>query len=666
MLGTMIGVREAGYPGRLLVTLDNKAVVDNFNNRAPIVDDPMGTMMNETATAPCLDDLADSDLWAAIDTERRLWQGRIKVQWNRSHPETRKAKSAWTRHEHANAWSDWQADDIRDADADGTRGLRDRIRLAPTSGKGAWGILWQGERIITSVNRAIRAALKADSFAEYLKRNRGWDVETVGSFSRERWATRLSTLRNLANATVVTKLLTGWLASQSVLDKRHRPVAIEGSEQVGVVTGTCRLCGNGQETNWHVQAECTHPKVVAERRAVSGRIQESIATLSLPEGVTQLLSTNWLLDEDGRAHDLTDLDMLETVLEEWAPDIALRASDVQKKLKWASTQGPWRDNLRKWAFRGVMLNHWSVTMVELGCTPADAQAALAELEVTIIKTVPDIWNVFSAEVHEEGGADSARAALEQDIEDFFLDWAKDQGPIPVTRGYVQTLTQRAKRRWLTKRRRELRKRRKDTVAKTTDQLLITRYIQHVGPTPEMVERVRSAQYLRNANGRLRTKRKRWRQSILRDSGFEPSGGLHMQSPPSRPRKDPAAPAPTEGLQPINGLCHGHHEGDDGGTEGTTGRLAAAHAALPPPPSSPSRRLYRTPRWGGQSGSRAQGGPPPGANQHGGTRTDPRSGTTSNPEIAFCAPNYNAPAFPVPNTQQPTPQEETQYAIFDRG
>ena len=60
--------------------------------------------------------------------------------------------------------------------------------------------------------------------------------------------------------------------------------------------GLCRLCGTGPETNWHVHAQCTHPDVVAARRASTLEIFTAIGSLELPPRAYKLLSTNWLLD----------------------------------------------------------------------------------------------------------------------------------------------------------------------------------------------------------------------------------------------------------------------------------------------------------------------------------------------------------------------------------
>ena len=61
-------------------------------------------------------------------------------------------------------------------------------------------------------------------------------------FSRERWVTKLAAMRALANATVVTKRMTGWLASQAVLLKRGQ-VDLKSMEEDDILAvGVCRLC----------------------------------------------------------------------------------------------------------------------------------------------------------------------------------------------------------------------------------------------------------------------------------------------------------------------------------------------------------------------------------------------------------------------------------------
>ena len=196
--------------------------------------------------------------------------------------------------------------------------------------------------------------------------------------------------------------------------------------------------------------------VLAERRSSSLAILDAISGLNLPKGATQLLQLNWLLTPEGLAHDLSDTEALSSLLHDWAPDIGKRAQDVQSTMHWVALQGPNRDNLRHWSFRGLMLDHWSTILGDLGVSPRDATATLDNLECAILKTVPSIWNSFATAIHEASGSDPTKTSLTAAIDLFFQDWASDQPePIPITRREVESLTMRAKRRWLAKRRREL-------------------------------------------------------------------------------------------------------------------------------------------------------------------------------------------------------------------
>jgi hypothetical protein len=268
-----------------------------------------------------------------------------------------------TRHEHGNSWSDTQADDARAALVHTLEGSTSRMELVDPADSG-WSVWWQEERIVSSVNKAIRAALKTDSFAAYLKHKRGWTIQATSNFSLDRWASKLT--------------------------KRGQIDLSKLREDEILALGICRLCGRGPETNWHVQAECTHQGVVAERRATSLSIIDTILSLDLPASATQLLTTNWLLDSEGRAHDLNDLDKLSQVLKDWAPDIAATAQSIQDSLLWSTEQGPNRDNLRKWAFRGLMLDHWKTLLGTMGVPAASAVAALDKIETAVYQSVPAI------------------------------------------------------------------------------------------------------------------------------------------------------------------------------------------------------------------------------------------------------------------------------------
>jgi hypothetical protein len=77
VLGIMRGVRDEGYIGRLALREDNKAVAEKYNKRGPQVREELST---DDSSVPCLDDLADSDLWTAMDTEKAEWGDRAQLE----------------------------------------------------------------------------------------------------------------------------------------------------------------------------------------------------------------------------------------------------------------------------------------------------------------------------------------------------------------------------------------------------------------------------------------------------------------------------------------------------------------------------------------------------------------------------------------------------------
>jgi hypothetical protein len=490
------GLRLAGYAGKLIIFEDNKAVADKFNGRQPRVNDEC---IHPGLSVPCLDDLADADLWHVIDEEVSLWEGNLQSRWTRGHPERRCAKTMWPRHDHGNTWSDHQADDSLRALEHTLDECSTRLQLVDPDSSGGWGVAWEGVQVITSVNKAIRAALATDSFYKYLEVNRGLLATTLAMFSKERWASKLTMLRTAANAAVITKMITGWLDSQSGMLKRGQVdlATLDEAQILGV--GLCRCCGTAPETNWHVQAECTHPRVVAERRAAALCILKSIDKLALPKTASQLVSLHWMLDAEGKGHDLSDIQNFQGQLREWAPDIADCAEAIQEHLLWAAAQGTNKDNLRKWAFRGLMLDHWVEILADLGVPALSVTAALNAIERTIMQSFPAIWTTFSEIPHEGRPAACAGRDMDARIEDVFRDWAKDQGPMPITRGEVAKLTLRAKRRWVAARNRDLKKLRRDHAKVLLAQQLITGFLAAPAPAnPSPLASLRASSYLQEA------------------------------------------------------------------------------------------------------------------------------------------------------------------------
>ena len=66
------------------------------------------------------------------------------------------------------------------------------------------------------VRETVPGPLKAHKLRTHLLRNRGWDAAIVAQVSDMRWAGRLKSVSQAAAATLVNKMLFGWMATQTV------------------------------------------------------------------------------------------------------------------------------------------------------------------------------------------------------------------------------------------------------------------------------------------------------------------------------------------------------------------------------------------------------------------------------------------------------------------
>ena len=135
------------------------------------------------------------------------------------------------RHDRDNDWSDAWADRALESFAP----THQRLQLvAPEEQE--WDASWLGQMVVCDIRRVMAAVLKVTSIKQYFIVNREWDGVTVQMLSRERWIRVVAQLRRAASATVVNRMMFGWLATMTVKAKR-------GDMEV-ILTTQCRLgCG---------------------------------------------------------------------------------------------------------------------------------------------------------------------------------------------------------------------------------------------------------------------------------------------------------------------------------------------------------------------------------------------------------------------------------------
>ena len=404
LLATLVWLEGSEWQGRLEHRLDNEAVVNKYN-----ADDALYTDYER-----CV--YADPDVWAALFSLKARMGNRVKVLWQRSHPERRLARAMWDRHDRGNDMSDSQADRAMETFKPSDR----RLQLVAPEEQG-WGITWLGQMVVCDVRRIMMAALKVSHLRQHLIKNRTWDPATVELVSAERWVGRMSQVRDQAAATLVNKMLFGWLASMSVMARR-------GSKEA-LLTRQCRLGCDAEETNWHVLAECKHNEVVRERRRCVAAVHQLVATMDVSDYAKKIMGLSWALDAEGCVRDRSTEEGMQELVSGWAPELEDVAVELHQRLGWDKEVGSHHDQLWKMSFKGLMLDNWVTVLGDLGIKKAKAHAMLQQVEKAIAGTLTGVWKVFTEEAHEANAGTTKREARHQDIRDMMATLAEAGRPV---------------------------------------------------------------------------------------------------------------------------------------------------------------------------------------------------------------------------------------------
>jgi hypothetical protein len=510
---------------------DNKGDVDRFNGTPDVLGDHDLTG-------------ADPDMWALLFALKKRLGPCFRLTWQRSHPERRKQRAAYHRHNWGNDWSDELADRALTA----LRASPDRMHLGPAL---EWGAAWEGQLIVKDMRRSLRKALMAESFVHHLRVNRGWSTQALAEFPKRRWVDKLSTLGDAATAVVLNKMITGWLATLTVQARRQSDPSFSTK---------CRLCGDAAETNWHVLAECVHPTMVAARVKLMGTILKHVTALPIPEGVRKLVALNWLVGDTGALVNIGSDDELTAILTQWAPELActVQAVDLRAELLWTSPTGPHGDDLRKWAFKGVLPAHWNSLLAQHGVPPLVADASLLSIEKQVCEVVPELWREFCAAVHQDQHVVARGTLLTEQVHLAFAAW---EGPVPARlREDVLKWTPRRQRAWLTKVRRTRARRAQERAQRCADhghtdapdpQRRLTSYYRRK-IVPVLLARIKGPPLSRRGTrfateASASTRRRRPKQASLRDMGWSFADALPVVVQSPQPEAEP--PLPESGVQP---------------------------------------------------------------------------------------------------------------------
>ena len=87
-------------------------------------------------------------------------------------------------------------------------------------------------------------------------------------------------------------------------------------------------CGEAEETNWHVHAECKHAAVVAQRRRSVAAIHEVVQALPVSGLAKKLLGMPWALNAEHCIAERESEDDMTDLLSQWAPELAAAAGAI--------------------------------------------------------------------------------------------------------------------------------------------------------------------------------------------------------------------------------------------------------------------------------------------------------------------------------------------------
>ena len=185
----------------------------------------------------------DRDIWHEIAKAKKEWGNDYKVNWHRSHPERRATPRSWS----ALDWGVFDADNLVGHE-DVTGMLSDE--LLTRNSAVAFKLLQNGSEVTSDVPAFLRQHYLSRRACQYA------ETKNVRGLDWRSWSAGV----NRDNPSIWTrvqtaKLIWGWLATAKTLPGR-----------VGHEEDTCPCCGEQQETNWHMFAECLHPRMVQVRK----------------------------------------------------------------------------------------------------------------------------------------------------------------------------------------------------------------------------------------------------------------------------------------------------------------------------------------------------------------------------------------------------------------
>ena len=510
-----------------MLKLDNEGVVKRFNT-AP-----------ETWPTTRWLHTIDRDVWEGIANERERWTARgwiIKVRWVRSHAGRHKRVEEFTGDDVGNHVSDRIASKVMETATDlqisegQNKELHDR-RLR-------WRVKVHGEEMVGPLRKWVSNRVverKLQMYHEAKDAADGVVGSALGIDLTVDHKTNKGDRRMEASPAEVKVKFGLWAtgAREASFEKRDAPA--------------CPVCGEGTDTHSHVVCECRHERMVECRRKWCERVWKTMERKMRgwePRenwgDAKRLACSACVLRADGTVRDLMDEDCIRATLGDWSGV----EGDEAKLLRRGGTGEGSDDHAHTWmalmdeligldaagstaeqrrrakkAGRVVLSKQWrEMVCMVWKVRGSKAVEMINEVAKVVMRGHQELWKVRCELLHSAGSKAGERAQVEEEVEQAMAlcekrwtdeDWmgrAMGTQGISGLRTYVQSLSLRAKRKWVKKVRRT-------KLAKSQPQIQDFRDFVPT-PLPAEIEEDRARRLVRMGNAKVEEKPPAKRQTTL--------------------------------------------------------------------------------------------------------------------------------------------------------
>ena len=459
-LAVVMAAYELGWRGKVIITMDNSAVIDRMSRSS---DEGSKWGEHEVREQPRQWlRLKDPDVYA----EAEAWEGRfeeVEWRWHRGHPEERKAVWEYNQHDRANVLCDevaeqqyakWPAERLR----------RDWWRFPH---KPRWRVFARGMELQGDIRGKVETVVQECRMAQYMatkaaNREAREDDERhamMGTTPEGTKAGRSRELRSIAYSDMLSEWLLPGLVGPAITKfqtKGDQIITIKlltnmlATEMSAAHRGAggevwpCRLCGQdtgGGETNYHVLWQCTaDPGMVQQRNRLAATVWKVLEKYKLPIEDQLVASAMVWLKEGGEVAWAEIADLQEMLAGTHARPAAIEAIR-------GAAMGQ-RGEALDWARKGSMGANWMEALKEMGVAEGVAYQTIQQLNLEVRKGAVKIWRAFTAKVHgaEEKVAQEEMEKAEELLQNIFE--GEDRGELVAIGKMVKAWPFTKRKKWL--------------------------------------------------------------------------------------------------------------------------------------------------------------------------------------------------------------------------